>query len=170
MSQPYVGQVICVGFNFAPVGWALCDGSLLPIQQFEVLYNLIGTTYGGNGTTTFALPDLRGRTPVHQGSGYVVGQPGGAEAVNITLSEYPTHTHPVAVTGSSVNSPSPAGAVLASATSGNLYTSEAPSPTELLNNSMCTVASGAFQPHANLQPFVVCNWIISLYGQYPSQG
>lgn len=171
MSQPYVGQVICVGFNFAPVGWAICDGSLLPISEYSTLFNLIGTTYGGNGTTTFGIPDLRGRTPLSQGAGYVLGQPGGAENVTLNSNQYPGHTHPVAVTAASTSSPNPTACVLGASASGtNLYSSDAPSATNLLNSAMCTPAAGSALPHSNLQPYLVCNWIISLFGVYPSQG
>src|SRR5215469_10091295 len=93
MSEPFVGEIRLVGFDFAPAGWSLCQGQLLPISEFEVLFNLIGTTYGGDGQSTFALPDLRGRIPLHQGSGFTIGQTGGVENVALTLQQVPVHTH-----------------------------------------------------------------------------
>ena len=172
MSQPYVGQVLCVGFNFAPVGWALCDGSLLSISQNSVLFNLIGTTYGGDGVNTFALPDLRGRTPVGTGQlsgggNYVIGQTGGAEIVTVTLSQYPNHRHPLEATTATGNANTPAGGFLAG--SQNIYTTNAPQAADALNSSAVSMSAGGNQPHENRQPYLTCNWIISLFGVYPSQ-
>ena len=172
MSTPYVGQITCVGFNFAPVGWHFCDGSLLPISQYETLFNLIGTTYGGDGQNTFALPDLRGRTPVGTGQlsgggNYIIGQSGGAEQVTITTQQYPNHTHPLVATGNAGNANAPAGAYLASGQS--VYTSNAPQASDTLAPATVPPAPGNSLPHANLQPFLTCNWVISLFGVYPSQ-
>src|SRR5271169_6738103 len=120
MSQPYVGEIRLVGFNFAPVNGALCNGSLLPISEYEVLYNLLGTTYGGDGQNTFGLPDLRGRTPFHQGTGggstYVMGQPGGVETVTLLSTQIPSHTHPVNVQNQVGDVSSPIGALFAVST------------------------------------------------------
>jgi microcystin-dependent protein len=167
----YVGQVLLAGFNFAPYGWHFCDGSLLPISEYDALFNLIGTTYGGDGVTTFGLPDLRGRTAISQGSGsglspYVIGQIGGVESVTITSNTYPTHNHSLFGTSDGGNSQSPTGALVA--TGQNVYRVEAPA--ETFNQTMCGPAPGSSLPHENRQPYQVCNWIIALYGVYPSQG
>jgi microcystin-dependent protein len=166
----YLGQILLAGFNFAPAGWHLCDGSLLPIDQNDILFNLIGTTYGGDGVNTFALPDLRGRTAIGQGSGQglspaIMGQRGGAEGVNITSQTYPMHTHTLAGTSDTGDAQNPSGAVVA--TGQTIYRPEA--PTLVMNNAMCGVAPGSNLPHENRQPYQVCNWIISLVGIFPSQ-
>lgn len=170
MSQPYVGELRLVGFNFAPVGWAICQGQLYAISEYETLFTLIGTTYGGDGQSTFGLPNLASRVPVHQGtlSGggtYVIGQNAGVETVTITANQYPIHSHTAvgnANPGSTSNNPQ--GNVPASGQT--IYGSRAPAErmaSDLLSNS------GGSQPHNNLQPFLVLNWIISLFGIYPSQ-
>ncbi|MGO9228074.1 MAG: phage tail protein [Bryobacteraceae bacterium] len=169
MSTPYIGQVVCSAFNYAPLGWAFCDGRLLSVSQYSVLFSLIGTTYGGDGVNTFALPDLRGRTPVHLGPGYVQGCQGGAETVAVGAAQYPSHTHPVGVTGAVAAAPNPSGGVLAAAATGtNRFSSETPSAADALNGAMCTMAAGSSQPHDNRQPYLVCNWIIALEGEFPS--
>lgn len=170
---PYIGQVICVGFNFAPQGWALCDGSLIPISENPTLFNLIGTTYGGDGVNTFALPDLRGRTPISTGqltggSNYVIGQRGGVENVTIALTQYPNHSHPLVATTANGNANAPAGAFLAGGQ--QIYTTNTPQAGDALNSAAVSMGPGGGQPHTNLQPFLTCNWIIALYGVYPSQG
>ena len=169
MSQPYVGEVRLVGFTFAPVGWALCNGQLLPISQNETLFNLIGTLYGGDGQNTFALPNLQSRVPVHQGSGtdgaYVIGQTGGTESVTVTLNQYPAHSH--AVQESTVNASAtsnPAQSTVAGSV--DIYTNTAPGTP--MAASMVSTAPGGSQPHENIQPYTAMNWIISLYGIYPS--
>jgi microcystin-dependent protein len=168
----YVGQIICVGFNFAPEGWALCDGSLIRIADNPTLFQLIGTTYGGDGQTTFGLPDLRGRTPVGTGQlsgggNYVLGQGGGAEQVTIALQNYPAHTHPLTATSNSGNANALAGGFLAGGQ--QIYNSNNPLTADALNSTAVSMATGGNQPHKNLQPFMTCSWIISLYGIYPSQ-
>lgn len=164
MSQPFVGEIRMVGFNFPPVGWALCDGSLLAISENTVLFELIGTTYGGDGQNTFALPDLRGRLPFHQGPGFVIGQVGGTETVTLTTSQIPAHTHQVA--GASLaTSASPAGAVPAVWGDGEYSTAAT-------NGALAPAAvggSGGSQPHDNLSPFLVINFAISLFGIFPTQ-
>lgn len=169
---PYIGQIVCAGFNFAPQGWALCDGSLIPISESTTLFNLIGTTYGGDGVNTFALPDLRGRAPIGTGQltgggNYVIGQRGGAESVTVTLQQYPNHSHPLEATTANGNSNAPANGFLAGGQS--VYTTNAPQSADTLNQASVSMGLGGNSPHSNLQPFLTCNWIISLFGVYPSQ-
>jgi microcystin-dependent protein len=157
------------GGNFAPVGWALCQGQLLAIAENDVLFNLIGTTYGGDGQNTFALPNLQSRVPLHAGPGFVIGQAAGAESVTLTTSQIPSHSHvPQCATAGSVVSPS--GAVLATATSAQagvqVFSDQAPD-TSLAPGTVA--ASGGSQPHDNMHPFLVVNFIISLFGIFPSQ-
>jgi microcystin-dependent protein len=169
MSQPYVGQIILFAGNFAIANYAMCDGSLLSIANNDVLFNLIGTTYGGDGQTTFALPDLRGRVPVHQGnngsSTYVIGQTGGVETVTLTASQTPAHTH-------SLTCSSATGALNTAA--GNYFAGSAaqiygtPSSNYVSMGSQVSLAGGS-QPHSNQQPYVAMTYLISLYGIYPSQ-
>ncbi|MGA2146885.1 MAG: tail fiber protein [Bryobacteraceae bacterium] len=166
MSQPYVGECRLVAFNFAPAGWLMCAGSLLPISEYDTLFNLIGTTYGGDGQTTFGLPDLRGRTPIHQGSGFTIAQSGGQETVTLTTPQMPAHTHPLLASGSGGNTNNLQGKVLAVSPS-PVYVANTP-PTKPMNSNSVTSAGGN-QSHDNLQPFLVMNWVISLFGVYPSQ-
>jgi microcystin-dependent protein len=157
------------GGNFAPAGWAFCDGSLLPISQYETIFNLIGTTYGGDGQTTFALPDLQGRVPVHmgnfQGNNFVIGQKAGEESHTLTSNEMPRHSHPAQVTSGPGTTQSPAGEVWAQWSSPQ-FSDQAP------NAAMAGAAvstAGGSQPHENMVPFLVVNFIISLFGIFPSQ-
>jgi microcystin-dependent protein len=179
MSQPFVGQVIRVGFNFAPAGWAFCEGQLLPIDQYATLFNLIGTTYGGDGQTTFALPDLRGRTALSMGQGqglssYTLGQNGGSETVTLTAQQIPQHQHLVNVITSAGTASTPGTSVLL-ANEGPQGISQvftyAPydqaNQTGLLPSSIAL--SGGSQPHENRQPFLVIRYCISLFGVFPSQ-
>jgi len=164
MSQPYVGEIRMVGFNFAPAGWALCDGQLLPISGYETLFNLIGTTYGGDGQSTFGLPDLQGRIPFHQGNGMVLGENGGSETVTLTMNEIPAHSHLLNGQSSAGSQSSPAGGVWA-ASSLDQFSTGAPT------TSMAALLqqSGGGQPHDNMPPFLVVNFVISLFGIFPSQ-
>jgi len=169
MSDPYIGEIRMWPANFAPVGWALCDGSLLPISSYDVLFNLIGTTYGGDGQNTFGLPDLRGRAPIHQGPGFVLGQIAGVESVTLTTSQMPQHTHLPVASNNGPSNPvnSPANATWSSWTGGQ-YNTPSPSP----NTTMSPAAlgsAGSSQPHDNMVPFLVINFIIALEGIYPSQ-
>lgn len=170
MSQPFIGQVMLVGFNFPPVGWATCNGAVQSIAENSTLFNLIGTTYGGNGQTTYNLPDLQGRIPIHQGSNgvsnYVIGQTGGVENVTITLNQFPNHTHSLLGSSSNASSDLPGNNALGSSVSA--YTNAPPSLA--MNNATIGFSGGGNQPHSNLQPFLVLNWIIALFGVYPSQG
>jgi microcystin-dependent protein len=168
--EVYVGQVMLVGFNYAPVGWAVCDGSLLPISQYDVLYSLLGTTYGGDGVTTFALPDLRGRVPVGMGQGaglgsYILGQQGGSEQVTIIPQTYPAHSHTLTGSSATGSANSPANAVLAS---GQTVYVNSPTYNAQLAPNACTTAVGNSEPHENRQPFVALNWVIATQGIYPS--
>jgi microcystin-dependent protein len=165
MSQPFVGEIRIAGFNFPPAGWARCDGSLLPISENDVLFNLIGTTYGGDGQTTFALPDLRGRMPVHAGSGLTLGQTGGAEQVTLNVNQIPSHTHVAQAQNNVGNSASPANSVWANSTL-NQFTA---GPAASTMNALNVGATGGNQPHENMMPYTVVNFIISLFGIYPSQ-
>ena len=165
----YVGQVLLVGFNFAPAGWAVCDGSLLQISSYEALYALLGTTYGGDGVSTFGLPDLRGRTAIGYGQGvglgnYVIGQKAGAESVTITQQTYAGHNHSLLGTSTAGGAQTPSQAFLASGQT--VYSVD--SPTEGMNVQACGSSPGGALPHENRQPYQACNWIISLFGVYPS--
>jgi microcystin-dependent protein len=168
MSQPFIGEVRAVGFNFAPVSWAICNGALQSIAENSTLFNLIGTTYGGDGQSTFALPNLQSRIPIHQGnngvSTYVIGSQGGVETVTITLNQFPAHTHALQGSATAGSSGDPANNVLGS---GSAYASGTPAVS--MNNASIGFSGGGNQPHSNLQPFVVMNWIIALFGVYPSQ-
>jgi microcystin-dependent protein len=174
MGQPYIGEIRIFGGNFPPNGWMFCDGALLPISEYDTLFNLIGTTYGGDGQSTFGLPDLRGRVPIHMGTfagnTYQIAQNGGVESVTITTQQLPTHNHrlPAASTNQSA---SPSGAaMLAQATSAQtgirVFSTAAPG-TNLVPSTI-SQASGGSQPHDNLQPFQCVNFIIALFGIYPS--
>jgi microcystin-dependent protein len=151
-------------WNFAPVGWAFCNGQLLPISQYSTLFNLIGTTYGGNGITTFALPDLRGRVPVHQGKGYNLGQSAGTETVTLSLNQIPAHSHALNVLTGTGTQPSPKGGFWAESSLGQF--SSAP---PMANMAPALQPSGGGQPHINVSPYLAVNFIISLFGVYPSQ-
>jgi microcystin-dependent protein len=173
MSQPFVGQVIAVGFNFAPVGWALCQGQLLPISENEVLFNLIGTTFGGDGQTTFGLPDLRGRAALGMGGGsglssYVLGQPGGVESVTLTSAQIGSHTHGLSAAATATSSIPSSSAVLGTpAAATPIYATGGVGAT--LTAGAVSTAPGGGQPHENRQPSLTINYIISLFGIFPSQ-
>jgi microcystin-dependent protein len=167
MSTPYIGECRLVGFNFQPNGWSFCNGATIAIAENETLFNLIGTTYGGDGQQTFKLPDLQGRVPVHQGSGYVLGQVGGVETVTLTVNTMPSHTHPNYGSSAQGNGNLPANNLLAGNTNTPIYTNYSAVDTAM-NNAMIGPAGGS-QPHENMQPYLVLNWVISLYGVYPTQ-
>jgi len=168
MSQPYVGEIRLVGFNFQPAGWNFCNGALLPISEYDTLFNLIGTTFGGDGQQTFALPDLQGRVPLHQGSNgistYFLGQTGGVESVTVTINQYPQHSHAVFGSTNAGSVATPANNVIGSGQ--KMFTAVA--PTNVMNSNMLFAYGGGSQPHDNLQPYLVLNWVISLFGVYPS--
>jgi microcystin-dependent protein len=165
MSQPFVGEIRMFGGNFAPLDWAFCDGQLLPISQYETLFNLIGTTYGGNGTTTFGLPDLRGRLPIHQGNGFIIGQLAGSENITLNANQIAQHTHTVTAL-TSANATSPSNAVYGGNTADAIYTANAPSAP--MNANMVGIGGGSL-PHSNMMPYGVVSFIISLFGIYPTQ-
>jgi microcystin-dependent protein len=168
MGQPYVGEIRLVGFSFAPLGWAFCNGQVLPISEYETLFNLIGTTYGGDGQSTFALPDLRGRVPVHQGAGqnvYVIGETGGVEAVTLSPAQIPSHTHALAASSALATPAAFRAAMLGSSNTASYYGSGTPS-TPMAAGALTSVGAG--QPHENMAPSMTLNFIISLFGIFPS--
>ena len=165
MSEPFLSEIKIVSFNFAPKGWALCNGQTLPINQNQALFSLLGTTYGGNGQTTFALPNLRGQVPIHMGNGHTLGEAAGSTSVTINIQQLPTHLH--ALVGSKDN-----GAVNVGSPNGYLAQSTAlyHSPTSLTTLHPQSVSSiGGNQPHNNMMPYLVLNFIIALQGIFPSQ-
>lgn len=169
MAQPYVGEIRMFGGNFAPAGWLFCDGSQQPISEYETLFNLIGTTYGGDGQNTFALPDLRGRLPLHQGSllgtAYPIGQPGGLEQVTLTTQQMPNHTHPFVATTASGTSNNANNNLIASSPSVDMFVGVTP---DVTLNTAAISQTGGNQPHTNFQPYLCVSFIISLFGIFPS--
>lgn len=166
MSQPFIGEIRMFGGNFAPVGWSFCNGAILPIDQNDALFNLIGTTYGGDGQTTFALPDLQSRVPIHVGPGFALGQSGGTESVTLTVSQIPAHAHVPQASSNSGTQNAPGGGVWAVPSSGTIYNTTAPSVTMAAG---ALGSDGGSQPHDNMVPFLVINFILSLFGVFPSQ-
>jgi microcystin-dependent protein len=166
VSQPYVGEIRMFAGNFAPAGWMFCEGQLLPISENETLFNLIGTTYGGDGQNTFALPDLRGRLPIHQGGGFTLAQTGGVETVTLNVNQIPAHTHPFLASSDIANSPDPTNSLVARSPQINMFLNANASvtmSTQFLSNT------GGDQPHSNFQPYLCVDFIISLFGIFPSQ-
>ncbi len=166
MAQPYVGEIRMFAGNFAPAGWMFCDGSLLPISEYETLFNLIGTTYGGDGQSTFALPDLRGRLPIHQGDGFTLAETGGAESITLTVNQIAAHSHALRATTNPGNQANPGGNVTAQNTLVQLYVEDVPT-VNMGANAIGT--TGGSQPHNNFQPYLCISFIISLFGIFPSQ-
>jgi len=166
MAQPYVGEIRMFGGNFAPAGWMFCEGQLLPISENETLFQLIGTTYGGDGQSTFALPDLRGRLPMHQGNGFILAETGGAEEVTLTVQQIPVHNHPFLGSTAPGNQASPVGFLPAASNTVSIY--KAAAPANALN-AQAAGATGGSQPHTNFQPYLCIDFIISLFGIFPSQ-
>jgi microcystin-dependent protein len=165
MSEPFLSEIKIVSFNFPPKGWALCNGQFLPINQNQALFALLGTTYGGNGQTTFALPDLRGRVPIHFDGSFSLGQAGGTEAVTITQQTMPQHIHFMTGTTNVGNSALPLNNLLA--TSPALIYDPAKNLTTLQPGTVSNV--GGNQAHTNQQPYLVLNFIIALQGIFPSR-
>jgi microcystin-dependent protein len=170
MSSPFIGEIRMFAGNFAPVGWAFCNGALIPISENDALFNLIGTTYGGDGQSTFALPNLQSRVPVHVGPGFALGQMGGAETVTLTTSQIPAHTHVPQANSTAGSSDNPGNRVWARSTA-KPYASVTPpsSPPNTQMNAAAMGLAGGSQPHDNMVPFLVINFIISLFGIFPSQ-
>lgn len=165
MAQPYVGEIRMFAGNFAPAGWMFCEGQLLPISENETLFQLIGTTYGGDGESTFALPDLRGRVPIHQGNGFVLAETGGVEEVTLTTNQIPNHTHAMLASNVNGSTSLPQNSLFAKSTSNEPYSGFA-TDTSLSPNSISSV--GGSQPHSNMQPFLCIDFIISLFGIFPT--
>jgi microcystin-dependent protein len=177
MSEPFIGQIVLFAGNFEPKGWAFCNGQLLSIAQNTALFAILGTTYGGNGQTTFALPDLRGRVPIHFGQGpglsnYNLGQIGGTENVTLTTNQIPSHNHPATSTLSGTNAPAtaaqPEGLQLAQGRQ-TAYGSGAPVTMNPTSVTTTVGAAGGNQPHPNLQPYTTLSYIIALVGIFPSR-
>jgi microcystin-dependent protein len=164
MAQPYVGEIRLFAGNFAPAGWLFCDGSLLVIAENETLFQLIGTTYGGNGQTNFGIPDLRGRIPLHQGNGFTLAQTGGVETVTLSVNTIPSHNHLLQASNNIPAQATPANNVPGQAAA-KIY--RAGNPSVSLNAGSITPDGGS-QPHSNFQPYQCINYIISLFGIFPS--
>ena len=165
MSQPFLAEIKIISWNFSPKGWAFCNGQLLPINQNQALFSLLGTTYGGDGRVTFALPDFRGRIPIHVGQGLLEGQKSGEESHTVNTSEMPAHNHMVQASGAAANKAVPTNNFLANVST-KVYAGNA-NVTTLHPTTITNV--GGSQPHENRQPFLVLNFIIALQGIFPSQ-
>ena len=168
MAQPYVGEIRMFAGNFAPAGWMFCEGQLLPISEYETLFQLIGTTYGGDGQSTFALPDLRGRNPIHQGNGFILAETGGAEEITLTVQQIPAHSHPMlaTLTDASINAPSNS-VTVARSTAPTITPFGVDNPQGNLSPQAVGPVGGS-QPHTNFQPYLCVDFIISLFGIFPS--
>ena len=167
MSNPFVGEIRMFAGSFAPAGWAFCSGQLLPISENETLFQLIGTTYGGDGQSTFALPDLRGRIPMHQGSSNIIGEMAGVESVTLTVQQIPIHSHPVICSSSVGNQDVPTNNIFASSTDQVYFTPTAGLPINAAMRNNAITGTGGSQPHENMAPFLVISFIISLFGIFP---
>jgi microcystin-dependent protein len=165
MAQPYVGEIRMFAGNFAPAGWMFCEGQLLPISENETLFQLIGTTYGGDGESTFGLPDLRGRLPIHQGNGFILAETGGVEEVTLTVNQLPSHSHPLLASLNVASGPTPTNLVIGK--SGAIDAFINAQPTDPLNPISITSVGGS-GPHTNMQPYLCVDFIISLFGIFPS--
>jgi len=165
MAQPYVGEIRMFAGNFAPAGWMFCEGQLLPISEYETLFNLIGTTYGGDGQSTFALPDLRGRLPLHFGNGFTLAETGGVETVTLTVPQIPAHSHPLLASSSPGTANTPVLNVTAESATINTYIQDV---TNSNMNAAAVTSIGGSQPHDNFQPYLCVDFIISLFGIFPS--
>ncbi|HEX7317145.1 MAG TPA: tail fiber protein [Pyrinomonadaceae bacterium] len=166
MSTPFLGEIKIIAWNYAPKAWAFCNGQQLPINQNQALFSLLGTMYGGNGQTTFALPDFRGKIPLHMGAGFTQGQTGGQYAHTVTQSEMPQHIHFMDVTNNDGTTPNPGTGVILSKAVANSY---GPATSLVAMNAASVGNIGGSQPHVNTQPYLVLNFIIALQGIFPSQ-
>jgi len=164
MAQPYVGEIRMFAGNFAPAGWMFCEGQLLPISENEILFQLLGTTYGGDGQSTFALPDLRGRIPIHQGNGFILAETGGVESVTLTVQQIAAHSHPMLASTNFGNTAQPNNLIVGASSTFDLYIDNA------ATNAMAPAVgpTGGSQPHTNFQPYLCVDFIISLFGLFPS--
>jgi microcystin-dependent protein len=175
MSSPFLGEIRPWGLNFAPRGWAMCQGQTLSIQQNTALFALLGTTYGGNGTTNFQLPDLQGRVPMKYGTdpvgnNYVIGEQGGEETVTVLSTQMPIHTHTLSGTSANTNRAKPAdGCALGTSSGGNSYYAASNSSLTTINVGTVSLYQGGNQPHTNLQPYLAINWCIAMNGIFPSR-
>jgi microcystin-dependent protein len=166
MSEPFLSEIKVVSFNFPPKGWALCNGQFLPINQNQALFALLGTTYGGNGQTTFALPNLRGRVPIHMGNGHTLGEAAGSTSVTVNIQQLPTHTHAAMGANTTATTPIPANTTLLANASADIYAD----PSALTTLEPATVSSvGGSQAHNNMMPYLTLNFIIALQGIFPSR-
>jgi microcystin-dependent protein len=164
MAEPFLSEIRIMSFNFAPKGWAMCNGQLLPINQNQALFSLLGTTFGGDGRVNFALPDQRGRTPIHVGSGHTLGEKGGEQAHTLSIAEISTHTHTLNANSGAGNATTPTGAVLSKAPA-NTY---APAASLAALNPASSLNTGGSQAHLNMQPFLTLTFCIALQGIFPS--
>lgn len=166
MAEPFLSEIRIMSFVFPPKGWALCDGQFLPINQNQALFSLLGTTFGGNGQTNFALPDLRSRTPIHAGAGHTLGERAGEQAHTITIAELPTHTHVLTGTNSNATTTTPSGSVGFARAGNQVY--GAPTNLVAMNAGMVGNVGGS-QAHLNMQPFLTLSFCIALQGIFPSR-
>ncbi len=169
MSEPFLAEIRIVGFNFAPRGWAYCDGQILPINQNQSLYSLLGTNYGGDGRTSFALPDLRSRTPIHRGDGHALAQKSGAETVTLTAAEIAAHTHAAKASSTAGNTANPTGRVLAAETLPALAYRDPEAANATAIRSGTVTNAGGGQAHDNMQPYLTLGFVIALQGLFPSR-
>jgi microcystin-dependent protein len=167
MAEPFLSEIRIMSFNFPPKGWALCNGQLLPINQNQALFSLLNTNYGGNGQTNFALPDLRGRTPIHVGSGHTLGERAGEEAHTLSIAEMPTHTHIMQATNAPSNTAAVAGSTLLANSAPSEFFTNATDNLGAMN-AVSVTNTGGSQPHQNMQPFLSLNFCIALQGIFPS--
>lgn len=166
MASPYIGEIRMFAGSFAPVGWDFCSGQLLAISDFDALFNLIGTTYGGDGQNTFALPDLSSRVPIHVGNGFTLAQNGGVESVTLTVQQIPIHSHALVASSDDASVAAAAGNILSQTPTYTPYISGSPLNQALAANSLAS--DGGSQPHSNIQPYLCISFIISLFGIFPS--
>jgi microcystin-dependent protein len=166
MAEPFLSELRLFSFVFAPKGWALCNGQLLPINQNQALFSLLGTTYGGDGRVNFALPDLRGRTPMHVGNGHTLGERGGEQAHTLSIAELPTHTHSLQATAADATTNIPTASLLLAPTAPNDFYTPAAALTPMAPTSVSN--TGGSQAHLNMQPFLTLSWCIALQGIFPS--
>jgi microcystin-dependent protein len=167
MAQPYVGEIRMFAGNFAPAGWMFCEGQLLPISENETLFQLIGTTYGGDGQSTFGLPDLQGRIPIHQGNGFILAETGGAEEITLTVPQTAAHSHPFLAAAVQGNQTPAQGALPANSVTITPYLNNPPD-TVMKATPPAVAPTGGNQPHTNFQPYLCIDFIISLFGIFPS--